>query len=89
MTRVLILMLISVVAFGQKKVTTVNVTNKHFVISPVLFLVIMILTIPLLGIGIHLMVQGYRLETRSYFEDLKEIEKKLEEITAGDMKMKT
>jgi hypothetical protein len=78
--------MVFIALFSLYFVTTVNVENKQFVISPILFLIIMLLTIPLIGWGIHMMVKGYRLETQSYVEDLKEIEKKLEELSSGEMK---
>ena len=80
--------MVFIALFSLYFVTTANVETKEFSIPPLLFFIIMLCTIPLLGVGVHYMIRGYRMETQGYIDDLKESEKQLEEITSRSNEMK-
>ena len=81
--------MVFIALFSLYFVMTVNIQARQFVISPIVFFIVLLCTIPIVGIGIHLMVKGYRMETKGYEDDLKEAEKRLQEITSQTEGMKS
>lgn len=74
--------MVFIALFSLYFVMTAKPEIRQFAISPFRYAVILLCTIPVVAIGIHLMVKGYRMETQGYLEDLKQTEKQLKEIVS-------
>ncbi len=72
--------MVFIALFSLYFVMTAKPEIRQFTISPFRYSIILLCTIPILALGIHLMVKGYRMETQGYIEDLRQSEKQLKEL---------
>jgi len=85
---IIIVTMVFVAFFSLYFVMTAKPEIRQFAISPPFYAFIFICSIPILALGIHWMIQGYRMETKGYLDDLKQTEKQLQEITSKVLKTK-
>ena len=80
---IILVTMLFIALFSLYFVMTAKPQIRQFSISPIHYSIILLCTIPVIAVGIHFMVRGYKIETQSYLEDLKQTEKQLKELISN------